>query len=501
MNRHCTAVAPSPCRELGLLQWGLVGLLLSAWALRLPLVLETPLHPDEALYGYWGLLIGRGRDLWLTSSTVYKPPLLPYLVSAFQLVFGNTTLALRLTGLLAGLLTVPLVGALARTLYGDLWTGAAAMVAVALSSFAVAFSGTAFPDPVMVALGLGGCLAAARRHWRCAGLLAGLSFATKQTGLAWLPLVLGIALAQGVRPARQLPGFVILWVSPAILAFVWDGVRVALGADSFWSAGIVGYGGLRLIWPHELWPRFEAWAGLMGSLFESPVVNAFLLLGLAFLFWRALFRDPRTRCAFFDQLLISFCLFYLLLHWLVAFPTWGRYLLPLVPILAVLLGRVTREVVDLWSTRLKRSPRPALSAMLLALFLVAPAYEARAGRSPVAEAQTAYRGAEDVISFLSEMPEGSVVYHHWLGWHYHYALFDTAVYLAYWPTPTWLAQDVQAFGTREPRYVAFPGWESPARVARALNDVGYALEPLLTVTGNGGDPSFVVYRIVPTPVR
>ncbi len=486
----------------GILRWGLVGLLLLAWALRLPPLLRSPLHPDEALYGYWGLLIGRGRDPWLTSGPVYKPPLWPYLVSAFQLLLGDTRIALRLPGVMAGLLTIPLSGALARGLYDDAWAGASAAVAAALSPFAITFSGTAFPDPLMVALGLGACVAAAWGRSRWAGLLAGLSFATKQTGLVWLPLALGLMLARGAgRGSRargaRISGFLIACLAPALLTFAWDAVRVALGGGAFWSAGVVGYGGLRLIWSHELWPRLRTWAGPMRALFASPVVHGLLLTGLPVLLWKGLIRRPGTRRALFDLLLTSFSIIYVLLHWLVAFPVWSRYLLPLAPILAVLLGRVVRLGFLTRPGRRQRGLRPAVGALLLVLLLALPAREASAGRTSLAEEGLAYDGIDAVVSFFSELPEGSVVYHHWLGWHYHYGLFDGPVYLAYWPTPAWLARDVQAFGRREPRYVAFPAWASSARAERALADVGYGLEPALQVRGDGGDRAFVVYRVVP----
>jgi 4-amino-4-deoxy-L-arabinose transferase-like glycosyltransferase len=493
-------------------RWGIVGLLLLAWALRLPPLLDSPLHPDEALYGYWGLLIGRGQDPWLTSGPVYKPPLLPYVIAASQLLLGKTTIALRLPGMMAGLLVVPLVGVLARELYRDLWTGVCATVAAAMSPFAVTLSGTAFPDPLMVTLGLAGCVAAVHGRVRWAGLLTGLSFAAKQTGLVWLPLVVGVMLAQGPRPARRSRDFVISYLTPAVVAFAWDGIRVALGADSFWSAGVVGYGGLRLIWPHELWPRLRAWFRLTRTLFESPLVNVLLLAGLPVLVWKGLTRRPSTRRAFFDLLLVSFCIVYLLLHWLVAFPIWSRYLLPLAPVLTVLLGRIAREAGLVWNPpaegsraaegegRRRTEASSVASALLLALLLVLPARDASAGRSPLAEERAVYQGIDEVTSFFNQLPEGSVVYHHWLGWHYHHALFDEPVYLAYWPTPAWLAQDVRAFGRRNPRYVAFPAWESSARVERALSEAGYALDPVVTVTRDDRVRSFIVYHVVPLPL-
>ena len=107
-----------------------------------------------------------------------------------------------------------------------------------------------------------------------------------------------------------------------------------------------------------------------------------------------------------------------------------------------------------------------------------------------------YDGIDEVAAFLRGQPQGTVVYQHWLGWHYDYHLFGAQLFVAYWPTPDWLARDIQAFGEREPRYIAFPSWESPFRVVAALKDVGYDLKSVLTTTRRDGSPSFTVYRIV-----
>jgi 4-amino-4-deoxy-L-arabinose transferase-like glycosyltransferase len=480
-----------------------VGLLLVAWTLRLSSLLRHPLHSDEALYGYWGLLIGRGRDPWLSGVPVYKPPLLPYLVTASQWLLGDSEFALRLPGLMAGLLTVALVGALAQALYRDRGTAAIAALAIALSPFAVALSGTAFPDPLMVTLGLAACVAAARDRPGWAGLLVGCSFAAKQTGLVWLPLATLLSISPSRSPHRRLQSLLSILVGGAsvvALVFAWDAARVAQGASGFWQVGVVGYGGLRLTWPHELWQRLRDWSGLLGYLYGSLAVNALLPVGLLALAWTSLMRRPGAPAAFADLLLVSFSLIYVLFHWLLAFPIWDRYLLPLVPLLAVLLGRIiSRAILRLRCFTLSR--RSALAGLLLALLLAGPALKVSAGRYPIGRERAAYQGIGDVVSFFGRLAEGSVVYHHWLGWHYHYALFDGPVYLAYWPTPAWLARDVQAFGDREPRYVAFPAWESAARVGRALADVGYALEPVLTTAHRDGSPSFTVYAIRPASHR
>jgi hypothetical protein len=242
----------------------------------------------------------------------------------------------------------------------------------------------------------------------------------------------------------------------------------------------------------------QEWFGLMRYLFSSPVINGLLLGGLPVFISSGLVRYSGTHGALVDILLVSFLLIYVLLHWLLAFPIWDRYLLPLVPVLGALLARIVRGAASRLSFMAPTS-RLAVGSLLLVIFLTVPAFQASAGHYPIGQERAAYEGIEDVISFFAQLPEGSVVYHHWLGWHYRYALSDAPVYLAYWPNPAWLARDVQAFGRREPRYITFPAWESTARVERHLDGVGYALDPVLTAAGSSGERSFTVYRVVPSP--
>ena len=482
-------------------RWALVPLLMLAWALRLPPILDNRFHPDEALYGYWSFLIGCGWDPWLVTVPVYKPPLLPYLIAVSQALFGNHEFAVRLPGLAAGLLTIPLVAALAHSLYRDRWVAATAALGVALSPFAILFSATAFTDPPMVALGLGACVAAARHRPAWAGLLAGLACATKQTGLVW---VLPVIVIQISNPKSLL--FVICHFSFVIgLVFAWDAVRVAQGAESFWRVGVAGYGGLRLIWSQELWARLRGWIGLMRYLFISPAVNGALLVGLPVLVWSGIqisnlksqISNPsrHTRESLADLYLISFFLIYFLLHWLWAFPVWDRYLLPLVPVLAVLLARVLALFASYARHPIRALPLFIVHCSLF-ICLILPAWNGSHSRYPVGGDHGAYDGIDKVAAFLRGLPEGSVVYQHWLGWQYAYYLFDGPAYLAYWPTPAWLAQDVRGFGAKDPHYITFPSWESSARVERALAGVGYGLEPVLTTTRRDGTPSFTAYHIV-----
>ena len=494
---------------------GGVAVCLLAWGLRLAVVGDHRLYPDEALYGHWGLLILSGRDPWLAAVPAYKPPLIPYVTFGSLWLLGCDPFvplqpvaaewAVRLPGLVSGMITVALAGRLAARLYRDELAGLAAAGVVALSPFAILFSATGFIDPVMVALGLAACVAAAEDRPGWVGALAGLAFAAKQTGLAWLPLAGGIALLAASRSdneprrlaylfGRSAAGFLLVMA----LVLAWDGVRVAQGAESFWQVGVMGYGGLRIAWASELAPRLQAWAGWLQASLGSSIPMGLMVTGIVALVLRAVRR--RDWLALFDLLLVAFALTYLLIHWLWAFPVWDRYLLPLVPVVAVLAGRMVSQTVGWLRTRLPgrfaRLIQPIVLAAL-ALCLVFPAARAVAGRLPVGAGAASYDGIGEVAAFLSELPEGTVLYHHWLGWEYGFYLFDAPLYRAYWPDPAWLARDVQAFGLAEPRYIVFPAWESSTRAEAALAEVGYRLRPALQARAPGGGVRFRVYHIVP----
>ena len=508
MSLHSVRTRPKWAR------WALLALLLLALALRLPPILDNRFHPDEALYGYWGLLIALGRDPGLVNVPVYKPPLLPYLIAGTQGLLSKSEFAVRLPGLIAGVATVPLTASLAYALYRDRRAAMTSAACVALSPFAILFSATAFTDPPMVALGLGACLAAARGRPGWAGLLIGLSFATKQTGLAWLPLVILLLISSLQSPTTRrtasLAQLSIAFAAVVGATFIWDAVRVAQGAEGFWSLGVTGYGGLRFIWPQELGTRLLGWTDLARYLFVSPIINGALLFGLPALIWCALTRRSRTYKAVIDLFLVSFLLVYLFLHWLWAFPIWDRYLLPLLPILAVLLGRIASLISSFVQRTIRsfahsvqplvasRYPLFAICHLSFAILLAFPAWNASAhSYYPVGGDHGAYDGIDQIAAFLNGQPEGTVVYQHWLGWEYDYYLFDGPISPAYWPTPAWLAQDVRAFGAKGPRYITFPAWESSARVEQALAEVGYGLSPALSTTRRDGLLTFTVYRIQP----
>jgi 4-amino-4-deoxy-L-arabinose transferase-like glycosyltransferase len=489
-------------------------------ALRMVPLVADPLHQDEALYGFWGRLISAGRDPWLATVPVDKPPLTFYLIAGSQAAFGVSEFATRLPGLAASLISIPLTWVLAQRLYGDRVTGLVAAAVMALTPYPVLFGATAFTDPILVAWWLAACYAAVRGRWGWAGLALGLAFATKQQAVVLGLLVIGLGVGQGrvtgtsndargwtlgrwrVASAKFIMGLAL------VVAVVsgWDAIRVARGAAAgFWGQGVDSYGGIRLIWPAESALRWRGWSRLAGYLLGWPWLVGLLLVGVGTLLWLDVTRRRQTQPALADLTLVTFGSFYLFFHMLVAFPVWDRYLLPMVPVMSLLLGRVVSSwwpvASGQWSVvsgewcGTFHVLRFALSAILV-LLLAGGGLMAAAGRIPVGGDHGAYDGLEEVMVYLRALPVGTVLYDRWLSWHYDLYLFDAHLYRAGFPSLEWLATDVAALFDGRPRYLVLPSWESAARLERTLAQVRLAMSPVLTTRRRDGTTSFVVYEIV-----
>jgi hypothetical protein len=363
-----------------------VGLaMLAAVLLPLNLLSTQPLHHDEALYATWGLTILSGEDPWLTDTTIDKPPLYLYTVAGAMHLLGVTNSAARLPSLTASALTVLLTFWLGRRVYGN-GVGVLAAWLVAVSPFTVLFAPTAFTDPMLVTLVLGGCVAAAYHRPVWAGIGLGLALATKQQGLFFIPLALALLAVSGqdvrtdhpqgsatsggtlralLQTYRRFGLALLLTLLPALF---WDFARGQPSA--FVEQSLTNYGGLSTD-PASFGNRWFGFVELLSYGTASPLLNIIFLIGLGLLLGYGLWlithpqRNvsepidltnkrtflaqtgrhnrsyvPETRLVLTDWILIFFGLGYLFLHALLSFQVWDRYLLGLIPFLALLLARV-----------------------------------------------------------------------------------------------------------------------------------------------------------------
>jgi hypothetical protein len=523
----------------------LVGLaVLSSLLLPLHLLSTQRFHHDEALYATWALEIASGHNPLLQETLIDKPPLFLYAAAGAMGLLGPTETAARLPSLLATVATVGLTFGLGRKLYGP-GVGILACWLVALSPFTILFAPTAFTDPLLVALVMAACLAAAYGRAGWAGVGLGLAIATKQQGVFFIPLVLGIlACVKGTDRSpeenlpRSFPGLRYLISPPrsgsqrllhltrtvswllshvarllvsltlALLpAFIWDLWRFQV--PGFWRQSLINYGQLAA----DAASFGERWSGFIELLqygTASPLLNLIFLIGVPLLlgYPYQLAQLPPTRRQStalhqtgLDWLLLLFGLVFLVGHAVFSFQVWDRYLLGLIPLLALLLARVLllpwSILETYWPDRhLELKPLGKLIAglslgLVMLLAMVRPVQEAANARYPLGSNSNALRGIEQVTAYLQgNVGADTTLYHRWLGTHWRFYLAGYPYDLQYWPSAQALA------GRARPGHlIAFPSWESDTEARLALAQAGLELHELMRAYHPAGYPSIILYRI------
>jgi hypothetical protein len=516
----------------------LVAILLLGWTLRISTLGQNRFLEDEALYASWGLQIATGQDPMLDREPVDKPPLHPYALALSylllspdppsvesQTVWGAETAA-RLPSLLASMAGIALIYALGRELYGETVALLAAFL-LALSPFDILFASTAFTDPLMTAFALGALLCASRGEMLRAGVLLGLSSATKQQGIFFLPLAVALGLmskAPSHDPSLALTGptradqreshgfagtarglvlrawnqrsirFSLGFTAIAIIVLWWDSARIQ--RPGFLEQSLVSYGGLGPVRPQALGDSAVEWLRLLQGFWVSPIVNTVLLSVLAlWLLGRSLLKLAAPRPGKTDIVLIAFLALFLVLHWLVGFQTWDRYLLGLVPLAALLAARALVALGSAFPGGRWRAVYSSALGLALILGLAGPVLLATRSEIPFGGDHGAYDGINEVASFVrATAPDGAVLYHQWLGYHYRFYLHSAKLRFHWYPDMSDLVRDAHIY-RREPRYIAFPSWRDGAPVEAALADEGIALKEAFEAKRRDGTTSFRLYRL------
>ncbi len=445
-------------------------LLLLGAALRLGgLGRDQRLHPDEALYADLGRRVGVWGDWPLTDFPVDKPPLFFFSSGLSQAVIGQSEFAVRLPNAFASLLALAVCFALVRHLTGDPRRAALIGLLVALSPFDIAFAMSGFVEPLLMLFALLGLWAMllVRPGW--SGLAFGLAMAVKPAALFWLPL---LAWAAWIHPAWRWR-MVWRWAWPVLLVLalitLWDRAG-SLG--SFWTLGEGNLAADRFIRADEVGPRAVQWADWLAYIVPWPV----LVGGLGILAWRE--RHLRTRQSLFAWGLGGFALTYVLLHWFVAFNTFDRYLMPLLPVLILLAGWG-------WSTL----RRPLWVGAALLVIGLPGAWQAARGDVPLAGNMGGQSGIDALAKVMNTHYAGDVFYEHGLGWSLGYYLgAEPRVFVLYFETPAEMVAYAREDLIASPRYLVGPRaqvafWVNAARAAG------------LTAQRDYTDKHFAIYRL------
>jgi 4-amino-4-deoxy-L-arabinose transferase-like glycosyltransferase len=493
--------------------------LLVATQLRAAHLLENRFHQDEALYATFARFIasGPGHGLPLSHMLVDKPPLAFYLNGLSVAIFGGSEFALRLPTLLASTVSVALIFALGQRLYGET-AGHVAAWAMALSPFAIQFSITIFVDPLLTTWLLAGMLLLARGRSGWAALAISLAWATKQTALLFVPVALLLGLVRLPSPARlrQAALYLLRAALPAVagvalvtlLLIAWDQRRAA--PIGIFQQGYSDNISTRLAGPWELKPRAAALLAMLRYFTGNDLISVLFLAGLVLM----LVHDARhkSRAAWVDALFVIYQVGYLAGYWLVSLNLFDRYFLPILPLWALLVGRVF-DVATQWLTlaldRLARraglergrasraarlAARVALPLTLLGI-LVPVTAAANYNFSPIGGDHGAYDGVDDAARFIHTLPRDSVLYDHWLNWEFDYYLFDKPVETLYYPDAQTLARDLALNGCKRPHYLAWPWWAQDLDPRPVVAQAGFALRPVHQSFRRDGVVSLTIYQV------
>lgn len=487
-----------------------IGIVLLGTALRVAPLGRNRFLEDEALYAFWGLQIASGMDPMLDQEPADKPPAHSYLLALSSLLFspsspgtraGNWQMdeaAARLPSLYASLLCIALVYALGKALFRDARVGLVAALLLALSPFDILFASTAFTDPLLVVLMLGALLAAARRRLVLAGILVASAVATKQQGIFFVPLVVAVGLlAPGGRETRKRKmlgwlGFIIGFACIIASVVWWDSARQQ--QPGFLEQSYISYGGLNLVQLGLLGSRAADWLQLLGMFWVSPLLMGILLV--AFLGWTIggqLGFWPGWSAI--ELVLVLFVICFVLFHWIVDFQVWDRYLLGLVPLVALLAARALVGLAEAIPSVSWRRGSAVVFGLLLVAAMAEPLSQATESELPVGGDHGAYDGIEVLATYLREQaPDGSVLYHHWLGYHYRFYLYDTPLRLHWYPNVDDLVRDATIY-RREPRYISFSDWRDSREIESALTAGGIELIPVQESRRRDGTNSFRLFEL------
>jgi 4-amino-4-deoxy-L-arabinose transferase-like glycosyltransferase len=490
-----------------------------------PLLARYPLHRDEALYGAWAQLVASGVDPLLLTAWIDKPPLVIYLLAGSLRIFGASALALRLPGMIASLVCVALVYGLAREVYGSRRLATLAAALCAVSPFAILFAPTAFTDPWLTVWLLASAWAAAAGKPLWAGILVGLAVASKQQGVLAAPLVLALLALQSTDDSgpnagtHRLSRLLIRRFLPALFGFAvlfipltyWDSLRWAK-RPSFWDRSLDTYGGLRLALPPEWLPRLAAWLRQTGYLYGAGYVTALILaLGLVpgVQAVRQHWMNKRDRLSFaqrVDILLLAYVLGYMALHVLVTFQPWDRYLLPVLPLIAIMAARGLTAVRRRLAAAGKKTDAKLPLALGAAALLAWSSWLGVSGRLPVGSDHGAFDNLDKVIAFVRGRPSDALIYQHSLGWYFDFYLFDDPQERPWWDN-SWKLAELASRGAKDSpqreQWLVLTGWEDPIGegIPAVLAGWGLSLREEQAIYRKDQTRAFTVYRIIKTGER
>lgn len=431
-------------------------------------------HPDEAFFaafardaavrGEWWL----GGDLDKTPLTIYGQAVSMLLVgiewdgAVWRLPLERGEFGARLLGFYSGVVLIAVTAWAARGRSKRAGEWVIAPLLVALSPYLIAFSPTAFTDMPMVLAVLLAVGFAMRGRGAAAGIWLMIGYGCKQQAVLIAPVIVWLVAAQAVGRRRLIAFAGSLVIGGALLG-AWEIVRpfppvTLLAAGNNAPAGWALSG-------QVLIARGGAWLGIGRWLFGVGWVT--VIVGIAALM-------GRKRYA-----LRVFVVGYLLLHWLLPFNVYDRYLLLVIPLMALLAAPTLAGWVD----------RRWWIAPVVLVGMVSGAWGAARGALPIGGDRGQHAGIMALADHLNGREFGAIVYDHWLGWELNYYLGGWSdKRRAFYPSPEAMIADRALYvPDAAPRYLPAPvggdywAWRDALHGVGFRTTIGYQSERFVVI--------------------
>ncbi|HRF95896.1 MAG TPA: hypothetical protein PLZ51_11905, partial [Aggregatilineales bacterium] len=322
-------------------------------------------------------------------------------------------------------------------------------------------SASAFTDSLMLMWVMGSWLAMERRQSFLSGFLLMVGFATKPQAIFFLPLLMMRGLWG--HPPKNWLRFAVGMIIPLISLLVWDANR---GTTSIFALGQYNYPTQGLITEPSDW----VYRAMMWLYYLIYGINPILIiLGIVMIFARAFLiipisslrhRQTQLKSSNLTRLLWGYVILYNLLHILIGIPMYDRYVLLIIPFIAILLRRHIGFLAIL-----------GVIPMAIFVYFDVTLEMGRDGY-PVDSDGSIITLADEI----NALPFGAIVYDHWRGWELGYYLGAWSdKRRVYYPDPITQAQDSLNNPEKWTRYLVAPVNEYYEDWILAMQDVGYTV--------------------------
>lgn len=456
---------------------------------------DSRFHPDEAYFMTFARHAAVNGD-WMLSGALDKPPLSIYISAISMILAGNTTdangvlhldphlgeFAGRLPNVVFAILIVALTMRLAHDLYHDERTTLFAGFLMTTSPYWLAFGATAFTDMSLLFWLVLALWLAIKGRITEAGIVFGLAFWSKPQAIFFLPIiVISLILLRREEACHFLKSLRRRWwvILPIIALLIWDTIRPE--TSIFLLGTLNNTPDTLIVDPSQYGNRLAIWAYFGAWLIGHPVWTfTVLFVAMLGLGWQLYHRDSRWQ---WDGVWLVYITGYLMLHLILAFNQYDRYLLLILPPLILLAARGLIAFLSL-ALRYGGGERGVVMLCLLSATLTLYA------GIPIGGDNGKHDGIDDLADYLNAKPVATVIYDRWLGWELSYYMGQwTNKRRVYFPTPDALVAGALNLDEIGDRYLVAPINQPLTPWLDRLEQAGF------TIKVDYESDRFIVYRL------